>query len=132
MTLGARALMVDGEKVFLIRHTYVAGWHFPGGGVEPGETMIDSLHREVLEESGHRLTGEAELFGIYLNRRASPRDHVALYICRDVEKVHEFEPGFEIAEAGWFALDALPEPLGEGTRARLDEFFDGAAQRREW
>src|SRR5262245_2056555 len=34
MTLGTRVLMVDGEKkIYLIRHTYAPGWHFPGGGV---------------------------------------------------------------------------------------------------
>src|ERR1700744_583683 len=35
MTLGVRAIVVDGEgKVFLVKHSYVAGWHLPGGGVE--------------------------------------------------------------------------------------------------
>ena len=36
MTLGVRAACFDGDgRVFLIRHTYVRGWYFPGGGVEP-------------------------------------------------------------------------------------------------
>ena len=37
-TLGARAMVIDGTgRVFLIQHSYVEGWHFPGGGVETGE-----------------------------------------------------------------------------------------------
>ena len=38
MTLGVRGIVHDAEKgtVFLIRHTYIAGWQLPGGGVEVG------------------------------------------------------------------------------------------------
>lgn len=37
MVLGARAALLDGDRVLLLRHTYMPGWHFPGGGVEPGK-----------------------------------------------------------------------------------------------
>src|SRR5690606_33612719 len=52
MTLGVRGVIFDRERnaVFLIRHTYVPGWQFPGGGVELGETCLEALEREVFEE----------------------------------------------------------------------------------
>ena len=34
LTVGVRALVIDGtDRVFLVKHSYVAGWHLPGGGV---------------------------------------------------------------------------------------------------
>ena len=44
MTLGVRAVVLDGEnRVFLVKHCYVSGWHLPGGGVEVGESFLDAL-----------------------------------------------------------------------------------------
>ncbi|HEY1310184.1 MAG TPA: NUDIX domain-containing protein, partial [Pseudolabrys sp.] len=45
-TLGARAIVIDGTgRIFLIKHSYVDGWHLPGGGVETGESFLTALAR---------------------------------------------------------------------------------------
>ncbi|MEO8685339.1 MAG: NUDIX domain-containing protein [Devosia sp.] len=132
MTLGARVMLVDGDKVLLIRHTYVPGWQFPGGGVDPGETIEQAARREVLEESGYRVTGSLELFGLYHNRIATNRDHVALFVGRAFEQQFEFRPNREIAEAAWFDKAALPQKITPATSQRIDEVFDNAPRRDVW
>jgi 8-oxo-dGTP pyrophosphatase MutT (NUDIX family) len=133
MTIGTRIMVVDGDKVLLIRHTYVPGWQFPGGGVDPGETMPEAAAREVLEETGYRVTGPLELFGMYHN--SSPvtnRDHVAFYVAKVFEKAFERKPDREISEVAWFHRAALPQKVTPATSQRIDEYFDGAPKRDIW
>lgn len=134
MTLGVRGLVFDADKrqILLIRHTYVAGWHLPGGGVESGETMETALARELEEEGNIALLGKPELKSIHFNRRASRRDHVAFYLITQFRQTGSHVPDLEIAEARFFPLDALPETTTEPTLHRLAEVFDGAPVSPEW
>ncbi len=132
-TLGAFGMVIDGQgRVFLIRHSYVSGWHLPGGGVETGETVKTALARELMEEGNVRLTAEPVLHGIFHNRRASKRDHVALYIVRDFVQDTPPVPDREIVAHGFFAIDELPEDTGRATRARIAEVFGGQAVSEMW
>jgi 8-oxo-dGTP pyrophosphatase MutT (NUDIX family) len=133
MTLGVRGLVVDGAgRILLVQHSYVRGWHLPGGGVEPGETMLQALARELAEEGNIRLSGPPRLHGIFFNRCVSRRDHVAVYLVQDFEQDGPFRPNREIAVASFFALDALPNDTTAGTRARIAEIIGGAPVSEHW
>lgn len=133
MTLGVRGAVFDGDgRILLVRHSYVPGWYMPGGGVEPGETTRDALDRELLEEGGIALTGAPRLFGLYRNARASPRDHVVLYVCRDWEQARPPPRTMEIVDSGFFPADALPEGTTDATRRRLAEIASEGEPAVEW
>ncbi len=134
VTLGVRGAVLDERKqVFLVRHTYTPGWHFPGGGVDRREAAHDALVRELDEEAGIALAGAAELFGVYVNARFSRRDHVAFYLCRQWRQEHMPKvPNMEIRDCGFFPIDALPDGTTDATRRRLAEVLGGAPPSAEW
>ncbi len=133
LTLGAQGCVIapDG-RILLIRHTYRPGWHFPGGGVEKGETVLSALTRELSEEAGVVLTAEPRLFGLYSNARAFPNDHIALYVVTAFAQPVPPKPNHEIAEHGFFAPDALPADIVAPTRARIAEITAGAPPSAIW
>ena len=133
MTLGVRAVLLDeAGRVFLVRHSYVPGWHCPGGAVEAGETVEHALAREVREEGAIEILGTPDLHGIFFNRASSRRDHVIVYVVRDFRQLGPREPDWEIVETGFFPLAALPDGTSAATRARLREVLDGAAKTAFW
>ena len=132
-TLGTRAMVIDGAgRIFLIKHSYVDGWHLPGGGVETGETLLEALARELAEEGNIQLGTAPQLYGIYFNKRASRRDHVTLFIVRDFRQDGKPLPNHEIIAHGFFPPDALPEDASRATRARVAEVIGGAAISELW
>jgi len=133
MTLGVRAVVLDGDnRVFLVKHSYVAGWHLPGGGVEVGETFRDALTRELMEEGRIELLAEPALHGIFLNSHVSRRDHVAVYLIRQFRQDRSPEPNREIVATGFFEPAALPAETTQGTRLRISEVLEGRAPIATW
>jgi 8-oxo-dGTP pyrophosphatase MutT (NUDIX family) len=133
MTLGARALVLDERRrIFLVKHSYIVGWHLPGGGVEAGETLIQALARELREEGNIELTGPPHLQGMFFNKRSSRRDHVALFVVRDFRQSAVPKPTREIVAHGYFGLDELPNDTSAATRARIAEVLGGAPVSDWW
>lgn len=133
LTLGVRGIAIDGERrVFLVKHSYVPGWHLPGGGVEVGETMREALHREMMEEGNIEIRKAPPLFAIYHNRGASDRDHVALFVVEHFSQGMPPQPNAEIVAHGFFARDALPADTTSATRKRIAEVMDGATAGDRW
>ena len=130
--LGVRGLILDfGGWVLLVRHTYVSGWYLPGGGVEAGELAVGALRRELYEEGGVELLGAPRLHGLFFNPKASRCDYVACYVVRDF-RVTPAQPNFEIAEARFFPVNAVPEDTSPATRARLAEVLTGTSVPDVW
>jgi len=132
LTLGVRGLVTDGDgKVLLVKHTYVRGWHMPGGGVERGETCETALARELVEEAGVQLAGRPQLVSVHSQEAQFRGDHVLVYRVTEWRPCAPSSRG-EIAQIGWFSPADLPEDVTRGTRRRIEEALAAAAPDLDW
>lgn len=80
---------------------YAGHWEFPGGKVEPGESVEEALRRELHEELGITI-GHAEPWQVTLHDY--PHALVRLHFC----KVFDWQGEFEMREGQRMAWQALP------------------------
>ena len=115
LTMGARCVVVnDQREVLLVKHTYIQGWHIPGGGIDAGESVESGVRREIMEETMMQILGPLKLVGIYHYLPFSNRDHVVVFLSREYRKTRN-ERSFEIAECGFFPVDNLPVDTDKDT-----------------
>lgn len=107
-------MLIYSEKqgiVMVKRRNVPHGWALPGGFVEYGERMERAAEREALEETGLNVC-IGGLIGVYSDPARDPRMHTvsAAYwaLAPDDAKPHG---GDDAAEALFFPLSALPEPV---------------------
>lgn len=120
-TLGVRALVLQNNKILLVKHTYVPGWCTIGGGIGAGESGLQALIRELKEEAGIILKDTPSILGFYHNCYEKRDDYVAVYICKSFDK--KKVRSREILEAKWFPLDALPPDITPATQRRVEEYL---------
>ena len=130
--LGVRVLVIDGDQVLLVRHSYRGGWFLPGGTPEAGESLEATARREVREETGVRVDG-VTLLGIYSSLDGRESDHVVVFSGenQDREAVREgaFRVGSdgdsEVAEARWLPVAQLPRATSDQTQWILRDWQQG-------
>lgn len=131
-TLGVRGVALnEAGHVMLIKHTYLRGWHLPGGGVERGETAPYAIAREMAEEAGIEALDTPKIFALYSNHANYAGDHIGLYTFGAWKPCPPRE-GNEIAERGFFDPANLPEGTTPATRRRLAEVLGDAAPSAVW
>ena len=133
LTLGVRAMVRSNDgKFLLVRHTYTPGWHFPGGGVEKGQTAEQALRTELLQETNLQITKAPTIHGFFYNNNVSKRDHILAYCC-EVQSDLEAKPtSLEIAEVGYFSFEDLPPDTDPGTIRRIRETVFGDEKTEVW
>jgi 8-oxo-dGTP pyrophosphatase MutT (NUDIX family) len=109
---GAKALITTGERVLLVKERHADGttfWTLPGGGVEPGESGVAALRRELAEElSCHAAVGDRVDRTVYAHRSDDRTLSLYdVYSCRLCSRVRPV-PGEGILDARWVEPGDLP------------------------
>lgn len=100
-------MIMDGTKV-LVQDRVAKDWHgvaFPGGHVEPGESITDSVVREIKEETGLTIK-RPRLCGVKDWMRDDGARYIIFYY-RANEFSGELKPSEE-GEVFWAELNELP------------------------
>jgi 8-oxo-dGTP pyrophosphatase MutT (NUDIX family) len=115
---GVRCLIERDGRVLMVRHTYgPGGWTFPGGLLGRHEDPADAARREVAEELAIDVGPLTYIGQVHVGRRRGAKQIVECYRCMGTTEPHP-RP-IEIAEAGWFSIDDLPEKTIEGTKSMV-------------
>ena len=116
--LTARAIVRNPDGLFAVTHTDAFGiYMLPGGGVEKDESILAALHREVLEETGCRLTAVRPLGCVEENRGYADYTQTSYYFICDTPDT-ELHPQLTAAEAAhgakalWMTLEEMQQRIG--------------------
>ena len=113
--IGVRVMLLRENSVLLVYHSYLSGWHFPGGGMKRGETLLDAARREAYEETGAVVSGDLKLLGIYTGSGRGRNDHTAVFLCDEFD-LQPPTDRWEIVGCAFFSLDNLPPGTQRGYR----------------
>lgn len=121
-----KAVLFDGAELLVLHDPNAERWEFPGGKVDAGERAVESLAREVREETGLEPIVETPVFTA-AKRRSKDRGKFLVYYRGHVE-ARGVELSDEHDDAAWVATEEARERL---TRRRQQRALERARAGRE-
>lgn len=131
-TRGVKVMLFnDAGQLLLIRNSYGnrGVWLLPGGGIRPWETAERAAVREIQEELGCEIT-DVRPGGEFASSAEGKRDTVHLFAARCIGDPRA--DALEVAEARFFAPDALPAEVSPATQRRIDERLGRRLGNGQW
>lgn len=121
-TFGVKPLIIKGDEVLLVTHTYGRRiWKLSGGRMEKNEDIYDAGIRELKEELNLDISSFDYVQGTYQGKGKKK------YSTQFVPVTMSFEWGRpqlspEIEKAEFFKINNLPENIQYGVRRRIEEY----------
>lgn len=120
-------------RILLVRHSYVPGWHLPGGGVGKKESDLEAVKRELNEEAALECLSEPErILGEYRSFAEFKNDTVVVYKVESWRALAEFRPSIEILDCKFFEVSSPPAMTSPATLRRIREYLGQSPISSEW
>ncbi len=114
LQVGVKILLSNGEDKFLLlkrsadKYPEVgARWDIVGGRINPGQSLLENLKREIKEETKLDLTIEPNLVAAQDILRVEGRHVVRLTYTGEIKGVPELDE--DHSEYGWFSLEEIKQ-----------------------
>lgn len=119
-------ILPDG-RIVLIRRRDDGRWSLPGGIVDWGQDIPDTVKRELKEETGLDLVKIRRLVGVYSAPDRDPRIHsICIVVEADVDGHMQPEDTLEVSEIQAFAPNSLPsEKMSHDHTRQLQDYLNG-------
>jgi len=113
-----RALVLNDKKeILMVQEKVDSCWSLPGGWADIGKTPSEIAIQEVFEETGIQVS--CKHLAAVFDKRMHPHPPQPWYVYKmffycvpDEPLPTELKPAFDVLDAAWFAIDALP-PLSK-------------------
>lgn len=119
-------ILPDG-RIVLIRRRDNGRWALPGGMVDWGEDVENTVRRELIEETGLDLVKIQRLVGVYSAPDRDPRIHsICIVVEAQVQGKMEVQDTMEVMEIQAFPLNCLPqEQMAHDHNRQLEDYLNG-------
>ncbi len=128
-TTAGAILRNSSNRILLQRRSDDGFWSLPGGGIEVGETVLECLEREILEETGWQIE-VGNLLGIYSNPASQTHKYPDGNTVQFIALVFEAralnmiqEPDSETLELQFFDFEHLPERIHQNNLEMINDAF---------
>ncbi|MBW4447587.1 MAG: NUDIX hydrolase [Spirirestis rafaelensis WJT71-NPBG6] len=119
-------ILPDG-KIVLIRRRDNGRWALPGGMVDWGEDIPNTVERELMEETGLKLVKIRRLVGVYSAPDRDPRIHsICIVVEAEVQGIMKIQDTLEAMEIQAFPLNSLPPgEMSHDHSRQLQDYLQG-------
>jgi len=129
--IGVGVMILREGKVLLMKRRGSHGegqWNLPGGHLDFGETIAQCAKREVLEESGLKVT-KSKLICVNEDLHFLKTDNKHYMTLGVLAESDRGEPKIKepkkCVRQGWFALDDLPKPMFKPSLNIIESYQQG-------
>lgn len=121
VTIATGPVIIEDNKVLLVKHGDDDFWKFPGGTQMDNNNFIENAKREVKEELGLEVNLEDKPYIVAFQRnKGELKEHVIL-VHYKAKRNNKIKPADDTQHA-WFEITNLPSDCGENVKPIVDHF----------